>query len=73
MATLSLPTDFRRPRFRTGTAKLHCCAFANVRKAQLMKTERSESHHEAAKALAFAITGVVAVMLIWNVMMLIFY
>ena len=38
-----------------------------------MKTERSEGHNEAAKAIAFAVAGVVAVMLVWNVLMLIFF
>jgi hypothetical protein len=46
---------------------------ANVRKAYLMKTERSEGHHEATKALALAIAEVTAIMLIWNLVMLILY
>jgi hypothetical protein len=38
-----------------------------------MKTERSESHHEATKALALAVAGVMAILLIWNLIMLFFY
>jgi hypothetical protein len=45
----------------------------DVRKAQLMKTARSESHHEAIKALALAVVGVMAIMLIWNLVMRLFY
>jgi len=38
-----------------------------------MKTERSEGHHEATKALALAVAGVMAILLIWNLIMLLFY
>jgi hypothetical protein len=38
-----------------------------------MKTERSEGHHEAAKALALSVAGVMAIMLIWNLVMLLLY
>jgi hypothetical protein len=38
-----------------------------------MKTERSESHHEATKALVLAVAGVMAIMLIWNLVMLLLY
>jgi hypothetical protein len=38
-----------------------------------MKTERSESHHEATKALALAAAGLMAIMLIWNLAMLLLY
>jgi hypothetical protein len=41
-------------RFRIDSGKLHCRAFAKLRNAQLMKTERSEGHHEAVKALALS-------------------
>jgi hypothetical protein len=44
-------------RFRIDSGKLHCCAFAKLRNAQLMKTERSEGHHEAVKALALSELG----------------
>jgi hypothetical protein len=36
-----------------------------------MKTQRSEDYHEATKALAFALAGVMAIMLI--MVMLLFY
>ena len=45
----------------------------DVPKAQLMKTERSESHHEATKALALAIAGVASIILFWHLIMLLFY
>jgi hypothetical protein len=35
-----------------------------------MKTERSEAQHEATKALALAVAGLMAIMLIWNLVML---
>ena len=35
--------------------------------------EESEGHHEAAKALALAVTGVMAIMLIWNLVMVLLY
>jgi len=35
-----------------------------------MKTERLASHNEAAEALWLSVAGVMAVMLIWNVIML---
>ena len=35
--------------------------------------EESEGHHEAAKALALAVTGVMAIMLIWNLIMVFLY
>ena len=35
--------------------------------------EESEGHHEAAKALALAVTGVMAIMLIWNFVMVLLY
>jgi len=35
--------------------------------------EESEGHHEAAKALALAVTGVMAIMLIWNLVMVFLY
>ena len=38
-----------------------------------MKTERSESHHEATKALALAIARVMAIILVWNLVMLLLY
>jgi len=43
-----------------------------------MKTERSESqhsesHHEATKALALAVAGVMAILLIWNLLMMLLY
>jgi hypothetical protein len=38
-----------------------------------MRSERSEGHHEAAKALLFAVAGVVAVAVIWNVIMVMLY
>ena len=38
-----------------------------------MKTERSEGRHEATKALALAVAGVMAILLIWNLIMLLFY
>jgi hypothetical protein len=38
-----------------------------------MKAEKSESHHEAMKALALAVAGVVAIMLIWNLALLLLY
>ena len=70
---LSLPTDFADLRFRIDSGKLHCCAFAKLRNAQLMKTERSEGHHEAVKALALSELGVMAIILIWNLVMLDLY
>ena len=36
-------------------------------------SEESEGHHEAAKALALAVTGVMAIMLIWNFVMVFLY
>jgi hypothetical protein len=36
-------------------------------------SEESEGHHEAAKALALAVTGVMAIMLIWNLVMVFLY
>jgi predicted nucleic acid-binding protein len=60
-------------RFRIDSGKLHCCAFAKLRNAQLMKTERSEGHHEAAKALTLSVLGVMAIILIWNLVMLVLY
>jgi hypothetical protein len=36
-----------------------------------MKAQRSEDHHEATKALAFALAGVMAIMLV--MVMLLFY
>jgi len=45
----------------------------DVPKAQLMKTERSESHHEATKGLALAIAGVASIILFWHLIMLLFY
>jgi hypothetical protein len=44
-----------------------------VRKAYLMKTERSERYHEATKALALGAAAVMFIMLIWNLVMLILY
>jgi hypothetical protein len=38
-----------------------------------MKTERSESQHEATKTLALSIAGVLAIILIWNLIMMILY
>jgi hypothetical protein len=38
-----------------------------------IKTERFEGHHEARQALALSITGVVAIMVIWNLIMLSLY
>jgi len=38
-----------------------------------MKIEGFESEKEARQALALAVAGVVAVMLLWNVLMLVFY
>jgi hypothetical protein len=38
-----------------------------------MKTQRSEGHHEAAKALALSVLGMMAIMLIWNLVMLLLY
>ena len=38
-----------------------------------MKTERSEGHHEAVKALALSELGVMAIILIWNLVMLALY
>jgi hypothetical protein len=35
--------------------------------------EESEGHHEAAKALALAVTGVMVIMLIWNLVMVLLY
>lgn len=35
-----------------------------------MKTQRSEDHHEATKALAFAVAGVMAIMLIMVMLLL---
>jgi hypothetical protein len=35
--------------------------------------EESEGHHEAAKALALAVTGVMVIMLIWNFVMVLLY
>jgi hypothetical protein len=69
---LSLLTDFQRPtlshRLRE-VASLH----TQMRKVQFMKTDRSEDHHEATKALALALAGVIAIMLIWNLVMLVLY
>jgi hypothetical protein len=38
-----------------------------------MKIRRSEAHHEATKALAFAVAGVMVAMLMWTLIMLLFY
>jgi hypothetical protein len=38
-----------------------------------MKTVRFEGHHEATKALALSVAGVMVAMLMWNFMMLLFY
>jgi hypothetical protein len=38
-----------------------------------MKTERFEGHHEATKALALSVAGVMVATLMWNLMMLLFY
>jgi hypothetical protein len=38
-----------------------------------MKTERSESQHEAIKALALSFAGVMTIMLIWTLAMLILH
>jgi hypothetical protein len=38
-----------------------------------MKIERSESQHEAMKALALSVAGVLAIIVIWNLVMLILY
>jgi hypothetical protein len=38
-----------------------------------MKTERAVGYREATKALALAVTGVMAIMLIWNLVMLLLY
>jgi hypothetical protein len=38
-----------------------------------MRTQRSEDHHEATKALAFAGAGVMVAMLMWILIMLFFY
>jgi hypothetical protein len=38
-----------------------------------MKTERSEGQHEAVKALALSVLGVMAIILIWNLVMLLLY
>jgi len=35
--------------------------------------EESEGHHEAAKALALAVTGVMVIMLVWNFVMVLLY
>jgi hypothetical protein len=38
-----------------------------------MKSVRFEGRHEATKALALAVAGVMVAMLMWNLMMLLFY
>jgi hypothetical protein len=38
-----------------------------------MKSERSVAYREATKALAMAIVGMMAIMLIWNLVMLLLY
>ena len=38
-----------------------------------MKTETSEDHHQATKALALAIAGLMAIILFWHLVMLLFY
>jgi len=38
-----------------------------------MKLERVQGHHEATKALALSMAGVMVAMLMWNLMMLLFY
>jgi hypothetical protein len=38
-----------------------------------MKTERSAGQHESVKALALSVLGVMAIILIWNLVMLILY
>jgi hypothetical protein len=48
-------------------------AFAKLRNAQLMKTERSAGQHESVKALALSVLGVMAIILIWNLVMLLLY
>ena len=35
--------------------------------------EEAEGHHEAAKALALAVTGVMVITLIWNLVMVLLY
>ena len=58
-APLSPVSGSRLPPFRNGTLA--------------MKTERFEGHHEATKALALSVAGVMVAMLMWNLMMLLFY
>jgi hypothetical protein len=38
-----------------------------------MKTERFEGHHEATKALALSVVGVMVAVVMWNFMLLLYY
>jgi hypothetical protein len=45
----------------------------NLCESRTMKIVRFEGNREAREALTLSVTGVLAVMLVWNLMMLLFY
>jgi adenosine/AMP kinase len=75
-------TKFGGPRFIVGASwlanspipsKAEVTAAINLCESSTMKIVRFEGNREAREALTLSVVGVMAIMLVWNLMMLLWY